>query len=279
MRDEDPADGPHEDAQGGARREDAQGRVPHEDALVLFLAWQDAESRRWYPIGRLSVEDGVYRYVYVAGFLRAEAEAGLAPPIGFPDVRRAYRSDRLFPLFANRVMSSSREDYPAYLARLNLRDGPKAPLMMLARNRGLRPTDPFEMFPQPLVTLNDRRRFQTTFFVHGVRHGPETAQARAATLKAGDPLLPMPDWCNPRDPNAIALRTEDRHIVGYVPRFYSAELMRLHAAKVAPAFTVEHVNPPPAPTQQRVLCSVDAAWNHPEPPLSDGDYRSLANQD
>ena len=244
---------------------------------VIFLAWQDAQSRRWYPIGRLSCEsDGVYRFVYVEGFRRAEVEAGLAPPIGFPDVDREYRSDRLFPLFANRVMSSSREDYPAYLARLNIADGPTAPLEILARNRGLRPTDPFEVFPHPLVEGGGGRRFRTSFFVHGVRHGPATAQKRASTLAPGDPLLPMPDWCNPVDPHAIALRTEDRHIIGYVPRYYCADLMRVYRDRTVPTFVVEHVNPPPAPTQQRVLCGVDAAWSDDDAPLSAGDYHPLA---
>ena len=243
---------------------------------VLFLAWQDAESRRWYPIGKLSCPGGVYRFVYVAGYLRAESEAGLAPPIGFPEIRREYRADQLFPFFANRVMSSSREDYPAYLARLAVDDGPAAPLHILARNRGLRPTDPFEVFPHPLVESETGRRFRTTFFVHGVRHGPAPAEARAANLNPGDTLWPMHDWCNPRDPNAIALRTEDRHVIGYVPRYYSADLMRARTAGGDPAFVVQHVNPPPAPTQQRVLCVVDVAWTDSAAPLCAGDYREIA---
>ncbi|MEM7674999.1 MAG: DNA-binding protein [Myxococcota bacterium] len=247
-----------------------------ENGPVLFLAWQDAASRRWYPIGRLSCEGGIYRYVYVAGFTRAASEAGLAPPIGFPDIDREYRSDRLFPLFANRVMSSSRSDYGDYLARLNIADGPTAPLEILARQRGSRPTDPFEVFLWPLTVTEEGPRFRATFFVHGLRHGPRTAQARAAELLPGDPLLPMPDWCNSFDPHAIALRTVDKHIIGFVPRYYAADLMRIHAAQITPTFAVERVNPPPAPTQERVLCRVDAAWRAPTPPLSDGDYRPLA---
>ncbi len=245
-----------------------------DDAPVLFLAWQDRESRRWYPIGRLSCEEGMYRFVYVAGYRRAESEGGLAPPIGFPDVDRDYRSERLFPLFANRVMSSAREDYPAYLSRLNVTDGPAAPLHILARNRGLRPQDPFEVFARPLVQTKTGARFSTTFFVHGVRHAPQTAQARVMTLAQGDPLLPMLDLGNPEDPEAIALRTGDRHLIGFVPRYYVADLSRVLSER--PTFTVERINPPPAPTQQRVLCRVDGPWRSSAPPLSDGDYRPLA---
>ncbi len=248
-----------------------------EDGPILFLAWQDATSRRWYPIGRLASEHGVYHFVYVEGFLRAYAEGDLAPLIGFPDVRREYRSEYLFPFFANRVMSSSREDYRDYLARLQVADGPTAPLWMLARNRGLRPNDPFEVFPRPLLESGAGRRFVTTFFVHGVRHMPSSAQARAEQLQPGEPLMPMPDWGNPFDPQAIALRSEDRHIIGFVPRYYVADLMRVRTRHIVPVFAVEHVNPPPAPHQQRVLCRVDAEWSEDEPPLSTGDYLPLAS--
>lgn len=244
--------------------------------LVLFLAWQDGASRRWYPIGRLSCTDGVYRFVYVEGYRRACQEAGLAPLIGFPEVERVYDSESLFPLFANRVMSSSREDYPAYLGRLGITDGPHAPLQMLARNRGRRSTDPFEVFPRPMVETDDGPRFRTTFFVHGVRHGPEAAQARAARLVEGELLYPMRDWSNPEDPQAIALRTGDRYLIGYVPRYYCADLMRVYASVGSPSIVVQRVNPPPAPTQQRVLSRIDARWTFAEPPLSEGDYRPLA---
>ena len=173
-------------------------------------------------------------------------------------------------------MSSNREDYPAYLARLNVTDGPTAPLHILSRTRGLRPTDPFEVFPSPLAASELGRRFRTTFFVHGLRHGPDTAQKRVASLGPGDPLFPMLDWCNPQDPQAIALRTEDRHLIGYVPRYYVGDVLRI-PRRADIRFTVERMNPPPAPAQQRVLCAVDAPWSHDEAPLSDGDYRPLSD--
>ena len=32
-----------------------------------YLAWQDAEDRRWLPVGRLSFDGHVYRFVYTKG--------------------------------------------------------------------------------------------------------------------------------------------------------------------------------------------------------------------
>ena len=31
---------------------------------TLYLAWQDPEDRRWLPVGRLSFDGHVYRFVY-----------------------------------------------------------------------------------------------------------------------------------------------------------------------------------------------------------------------
>jgi len=34
---------------------------------TLFIAWQDAQSRSWAPVGRLTREDGIYQFVYTRG--------------------------------------------------------------------------------------------------------------------------------------------------------------------------------------------------------------------
>jgi hypothetical protein len=34
---------------------------------TLYLAWQDPEDRRWFPVGRLSFDGYVYRFVYTNG--------------------------------------------------------------------------------------------------------------------------------------------------------------------------------------------------------------------
>ncbi len=34
---------------------------------TLYLAWQDPEDRRWLPVGRLSFDGHIYRFVYTKG--------------------------------------------------------------------------------------------------------------------------------------------------------------------------------------------------------------------
>ena len=197
---------------------------------ILYIAWQDPVSRAWYPIGRLtSVAAGAYRFVYLRGFLEAASRGHLEPLPGFPEIDRVYEASELFPFFKNRVMSPAREDYRDYLERLDLETGPATPLAILARSEGRRTTDSFEAFSHPLAAGTAELRIE--FFLHGLRHVPESAQARARALTPGERLFLLPDPQNPEDPRAIAVRTADKHLLGYVPRYYCADLLAVLAAR------------------------------------------------
>jgi hypothetical protein len=247
--------------------------------LALFLAWQDPVSRAWFPIGRLETRsDGGYRFVYTRGFARAE-QAGLTPLVGFPELDRVYDSAELFPLFKNRIMSPAREEYAAYLDRLALGEGRAAPLSILARSEGRRTTDSLEIFAHPLARdPGGGARYCLDFFVRGLRHRPESAQLRALALEGGEPLHLLPDPQNPEDEQAIALRTADDHLLGYLPRYHAPDLLALLAARVPISARTVKVNPPPTPVQQRVLVSLDAPWPFPRPPLSQDDCAPIPRE-
>ena len=66
----------------------------------LFVAWQDPQSRQWAPVGRLSRDDGQYRFVYTRG---AKELPNFTPFGLMTDLQVEYVSDELFPLFANRI--------------------------------------------------------------------------------------------------------------------------------------------------------------------------------
>lgn len=246
----------------------------HEPEAV-FLAWQDPASRAWFPIGKLTCEAGeVFRFVYTAGFRDAADKAGLTPLIGFPEVHQVYESTELFPLFKNRVMSRAREDYKTYIARLDLPEEGSSVLSLLARSQGRRTTDSFELFPHPLSFEPDgEARYRIDFFVHGLRHVAAPAQTRALALSPGERLLLLPDPQNPEDPSAIALRTEDKVLLGYVPRYYCADLglVDLRRTRVE----VRRVNPPPAAVQQRVLVHLEAPWTEGAPPFAQPEYQEI----
>ncbi len=244
---------------------------------AVFLAWQDPASRTWFPIGKLSCEaEGLFRFVYTAGFEIAHSQAGLTPLIGFPEVQQVYESSELFPLFKNRIMSRSREEYRSYVARLNLPFDAPPPLSLLARSAGRRSTDSFEIFPHPQVIRPDGEvRYSIDFFVHGIRHMPPCAAERALDLQPEEQLRLMPDTQNRQDPSAVALRTDDKVLLGYVPRYYCPDLELLRQTQAQPEVRVLRVNPAPASVQQRVLVHLDAPWRSEAPPFDRPQYQPL----
>lgn len=244
----------------------------------LFLAWQDSESRRWFPVGKLWWAEDRFRFGYIEGFQTAREEAGLAPLLAFPRPELLYTSEQLFPLFRNRIMNPSREDFDVWLSRLGLQapddESSREQLLLdiLARSGGKRSTDSFEVFPRPLV--GDRYRLE--FFVHGLRHANAAARERAERLAPGDPLRLIADLQNPVDPLAVALCTEDLHIVGYLPRYHCADLHALFGERCPVRAEVMQVNLPPTAPRHRVLCRMGAEWPFSHPPLDQPTYRLLA---
>ncbi len=241
---------------------------------TVFLAWQDEKSRQWFPIGRLTHEDEAFEFVYVRGFENAHRRAALRPLPAFPDPSRVYRAKVLFPMFNNRIMSSAREEFRAYLRRLNLDDEAPEPLLILARSQGRRSTDTFEVFPFPLEPKSGR--LVIDFFVHGLRHRSEAAQALAASLEPGAALTLRHDATNADDPNAVQVLAEGTAL-GFVPRYYAPDLVRLLARAVKIDLAVAKVNPSPAPVQQRVLCHLDAPWPFDAPPFEREDFAIMAD--
>lgn len=247
------------------------------DGVALFVGWQDEMSRQWHPVGRLrQLPGGLYEFVYTRGFLAAR-KAGMQPLLGFDDAFGRYLSDELFPLFGNRVMSRTRSDYASYVRRLDLPED-TAPVLMLARSEGRRNTDPFVVFPEPSLTSMDRGQLQydLTFFVHGVRYMPDAAQRRVDALGAADRLWPMWDWENPRDVNAITLRTEDNHMLGWLPRYYAADVQRLRASGCDIDIRVVKVNSIQEPHWARLLCRLRSAAPPDFRPLADAAFEPLA---
>lgn len=246
---------------------------------TLFVAWQDPERRRWYPIGRLTSSDRRFLFLYVKGALNAEREAGFTPLAAFPDFRTGYRSDHLFPLFTNRLLPVSRPEYGQFLEWLSLPETEADPVAILARSGGQRVTDTLEVFPCP-----DRLptgEYKLHFLVHGLSHMPPESRERVGTLQPGDQLLLMADLQNPHDSHAFALRTNetnpgDMHLIGYCPRYLSADLSKLlNLNHSQPVVTVERVNHAPAPVQFRILCRLIARWAEDFVPFSGSEYQPV----
>ena len=247
---------------------------------ALFVSWQAPDSRRYFPVGRLAIdllpEQADYEFVYIRGTFEA-MKVGFRPFLGFPDVQGVYRDDRLFPFFTNRLMPRNRPDFDGFLARLGLNSADADDMGILARSGGVRATDSLEMFPLP-VRDPQTGCFETRFWMHGFRHLAADQQARVLELRPGDVLTAVREPFNPTDPNAIQLFAPGRVFVGYVPRYLAGDACHLLSQCDSFEVVVNRVNPPPAPTQQRLLCDVHSCWPDGFVPCNSDVYQPIAEQ-
>ncbi|CAJ0742332.1 HIRAN domain-containing protein [Ralstonia mannitolilytica] len=242
---------------------------------VLYIAWQQADSREWIPVGRLDREEsGTFRFVYTKGAKRA---LGFKAFGRMTDLDTAYHSDELFPLFANRVLTKSRPEYSDYVRWTGLSaDRASDPLTILSITGGLRGTDPIELFPAPVRTADGR--FSIDFFARGLRHFAEPNLKAADELVSGARLFVMRDMQNEHDRFALTLRTSDpSYLVGYCPKYYTKTVCKLLEQNVnAVKVTVKQVNQK-APFSMRLLCNLEADWPVGFEPFTDSeDFLPLA---
>ena len=222
------------------------------DVHRLFVAWQDPKSRRFHAVAQLDrTSTGDYRFVYLKN---AETLEGFDPFVSFPNLHRTYISDRLFPLFENRLMSPRRPDYPQFVEDLGLPEDAD-PFDLLGRS-GRRATDSIEVFAEPHMN-DDTGHLSTWFFVRGIRHVLED-DAVLQQLRNGDELQLVPDPDNVANGQALLVLEGTSHRIGYVPDYLVDTIHRLRDSGAAVRVMAERVNPPDTPWRARVLCRLEA---------------------
>lgn len=241
---------------------------------VAFVAWQDPQTRSWYPVGRLSYDGELYRFTYTRG---ATVSPLFIPFARMNDFQAMYESVALFPVFANRVLQKSRPEYGDLLQWRNLTPETADEIEILARSGGLKRTDSLEIFPCPDPAVDGS--FQIHFFCRGIRYLPAAFQEYIkSSVNIGDRLVPMRDSKNPHDPLALALRTEASPVlVGYLPRYLTSDPHQVLDACQSVDITVEAINRE-APLQFLLLCNVDACWPDSFSPCSSELYEPLASE-
>ncbi len=238
---------------------------------TLFLAWQDSQSRCWFPIGRLTFDGENYEFVYTQG-VEAAAKYGFTPLLSFLYLKQVYTSTHLFPVFANRLMPRSRPDYADFVQWLNIPQHEDDPFAILSRSEGQRKTDTLTVFPSP--ELDEEGRYHIHFFSHGLRHLPKCSIERINSFQPGEKLWLAHEFQNPYDSQALVLNTDDHHIVGYCPRFLNSDVFKLlHQNSNSVEVCVERVNQSPAPLQFRLLCNLTAQSNQQFRPFSGQEYQ------
>lgn len=241
---------------------------------TLYLAWRQPD-HRWWPVGRLSYDGSEYVFGYTKGAMSA-ASGGFRPLLSFPDRDQIYVSKQLFPMFGNRLPPRSRPDYQDFVEWLDLGPAETDPMGMLARSGGQRETDMFEVFPIP--EPSPAGRYESAFFVHGLRHRGAEAEGAVRRLAAGDALVLQPEPENPHDPRALRVLTTVRGThLGFVPRYLCADVHGLQDATGPDGVRVlvRRINAAPTPAQFRVLCTLEAPWPAGFHPLSSPDFEPL----
>jgi len=165
------------------------------------------------------------------------------------DKSKVYRSETLFPLFANRLLDESRPEYPEYLGWLGV-DQAADKMEVLARSGGQRGTDRLCVYPE--VDPNERGEMILYFFSHGLRHlnGPEQDAVRQ--LKPGVRLQMKRDDNNAYDCYALQLTTGEMVRVGFCPRYLNQDLRSIQD-QTSIQLTVEKSNLD-APLYFQLLC-------------------------
>lgn len=192
-----------------------------------------------------------FHFGYTRGALKARDEAGFAPLFAFPDLQADYESNKLFPLFQNRVLSEKRPEFQEYLKWLDLDREPADPISILAVSGGERVTDNLEVFPK--IQTSGDGSFHLRFFLHGLRHLGQTSIERALKLVEQEPLRVSVELNNPVTRLAVTLMTDDYQMIGWTPRYLVADLIQ--CVPRAPELTakVARVNSDSAPLNQRIL--------------------------
>ena len=187
---------------------------------TLYLAWQNLQSRLWFPIGRLvqhEIEHGGYEFAYVRGAEQAKKLAKFREIPGFPQLYKQYLSDELFSTFRYRVMNRSRIDRPEYLRQLGIEAAKWNEIVELSVSGGRSHVDNFEIFPA--IEPDSEGRFRTQCILHGLRHTNQHGIEASKKLEVGDNLRLAFELNNPTTTHSLLVYTQNYSPLGWLPQY------------------------------------------------------------
>ena len=232
----------------------------------LIVAWQHPGTRAIQPVALLSFDGRQYQFGYIRNALSVE---GFRPLLGFDDLHKTYRSDQLFPMFAQRAMDARRPDFGRYVASLGLEGEEPEPWEQIARSQGRRQGDTLQILPEPEI---DGETLTYRFLVNGVRHvhedmlypdgqelrvTREEVEAALANLARGTELNLVCEPLNEKNARAIIVAGPNATPVGWVPDLLLEDIHRLLSSTDV-RVVVEHINGPDVPSHMRLLAAITA---------------------
>jgi hypothetical protein len=224
-----------------------------ETSQVLYLVWREPDSRAQHKIGELSFDGFRHWFQYDRTGVESARSRGFSGLAAFPDLDKRYESVELFATFAHRLPDPRRPDYVAVLARFKLQPG-ASPVEMLRRTGGRLVTDQlvFEEAPRPTPSGHSFECFVAGWrFYEGEMILPE--------LQPGAPVELKRDLANCYDPNAVVVLSGSARMLGYLPAYFSELTATALAVGRSVQARIAEVNPPPAPTTERVRILVEVS--------------------
>ncbi|MGE6590696.1 HIRAN domain-containing protein [Bacillus mycoides] len=186
---------------------------------VLWLIWQNIETRQRYHIGNLYHDQTGYYFEYEKSKkhrgLQEALEQGYCLHLAFPDLKKTYYSSFLFSAFSRRLPSTGRPDFNELLKHYGLSND-YTEMDLLRVTNGRLGTDSYEMVAPIFI---DDNRFGFDFFVAGWRH--YEGEALLETLSSATLVCLKREPENKQDSFAVRVDTESGNSLGYVPAFYS----------------------------------------------------------
>ncbi len=233
----------------------------------LVVLWQQPTTRAMIPVGLLGFDGRTYRFEYLSAAATAE---GFRPLLGFKDLGVAYKSDELFPLFHERIMDPSREDFVRVLEDLQLDPSTATPWEQLVYTGGGSEGDTLQVTPLPsadeggwtcAVLASGLRYLQTKSVRSELGESPvyseDEFEAVLMSLSPGDRLTVRREIGNDYNPDAMLLFTKEGHLVGYLPDWLARFIApSMKAGDPWPIARVERVNSPAAGWHLRLVVSV-----------------------
>ncbi len=231
----------------------------------LIVSWQHPVSRAISPVGELRFDGSRYFFNYIEN---ARTVLDFSPFLGFSSLDRAYESDQLFALFAQRAMAPRRPDYTQWIKRLGLAVD-ATPFEQIARSGGRREGDTIQLFPVPLI---EHGLLKCSFLIHGIHYvasdplivdgrdisiGSDQLDAELSSLRVGDKLRLLDQPENLHNNKAILTTTATDVPLGWVPDLLVSDLHRI-PDRGAIDVEVEHINSADAGWHLRVLARLSA---------------------
>lgn len=183
----------------------------------IYLVWQDDKNRDFYVVGQLS-RNGQYEFEYM-GEIDTAIENGFQLLLPFPERKRKYVSDILFPVFSSRLPDRKRENIEEILEKYNMTE---YDAFTLLKNSGAKlPIDNLQ-FIDPIIEIGNEK-IERKFYISGIRYQNECKGEECDkfnSIKPGDKLTLQLESDNKKDKNAVKILYKGEHI-GYIPRYYS----------------------------------------------------------